>query len=442
MEKEDLTKQLFELIPHVKEEEIIPQNNSVKELIGLERIMNIDASQIKNWRTSKVDLLEDEKLCSSKEVNGKTFQLSSKHYVLFNHLLKQIFDLEPYCSLTTLEFIEEHLFDWLIEGFLSKKVDQDPLNYLDEVLDQKVKHFNFYYKISALAIEKEIKLGDACITSFSEEDLEREYETFKYQFPKKEKREFDIYFNEFEKTPIIKISSKGTFERASSLAEYKAGLIIDVLKSALIDESIHPFYKMMDLEMRSDQNSFYTTLYNTNSERFDYQILTKRERVIPIQLTKNRVIEIRERGIQIIIDFINKPSKDEFDYVIIDALQQLSSISSTENLHERVVKIISFFEFLFMPINGISSSGKGESILKKKVLPRILLESEVGVFREIFRNLYGTRTKFLHNRIELKINKKEVFRIQGISFNLLKWLISKSDTMKSHQDLLDFFKIE
>ncbi|MGQ3087184.1 hypothetical protein, partial [Flavobacterium sp.] len=55
--------------------------------------------------------------------------------------------------------------------------------------------------------------------------------------------------------------------------------------------------------------------------------------------------------------------------------------------------------------------------------------------------IYEVRNKFLHNRIELKINPMSFYKFQGFALTFILELIKLNGEYKNRQAVLDFFGI-
>ena len=220
------------------------------------------------------------------------------------NIADKIIELNPYSKFATIEFIEKVLFDWIIDVFLSKKVEIEPLIYLNQRFEKDINDYNFYFRIESLGIQKPFKIGQVEFTFFDDKFLDSQLEKFKRDLPNRSEKDFNLLFKVFISKPIVKISSKGIKDKAEQNAKRSINLSIDILKCFLVKESIDLRYKLLDVGCRfSVKNSLF--IYDTVLDKFDFNICLKiNDGVKPVSLNFS---ELEKRSEPLMLEGNLKP---------------------------------------------------------------------------------------------------------------------------------------
>ncbi|WP_228853062.1 hypothetical protein [Aegicerativicinus sediminis] len=431
----DVNKKIFDLVPLVTEKpEAQKPSMPFKELIGIPIIINL--GKVENIKESQSDL-------DGKTVNAfkNSLGLSNINYSKLTNISNEILQQSPYNGNTTIEFIEEHLFDWIIETYKNKKTLIEPLNYLQTKFEEEFDEYTYYFRIHALGIESPFQIGNVQIMFFSEEILEELYSLFKLSQENKTKEEFDAFFKPFEGRPIAKVQTKGTKNKSKLKGQKQVNTAIDILKAFLVEESVRPSTQLMDVEYRFKHLFPHSYIYETCSEKFDFHHTLERIGGIePVELYDQRLKHLLNSGLDKVSDFAFSGANDELAILIQRAIKKIGEYSSEDDLHERVIKIISLYEFLFIPVT--KGKGRGQTIVKSNVLKKIIEPSEQEEIIRIFNTFYDIRDKMLHNGIEKHIDLNNLYKVQKITLFLLKYLVELNKKLKTKIQLYNYFKIK
>lgn len=432
-----MNNEIFNLVPLVtkKIEQKKSKENPSDNLIGIPVLFNL--GKVSNIKRSRTDSYGN-----TIEAYKNGLGLDITNYRKLNNIANQIIEIEPYASFATVNFIEKHLFDWIIETYNENKAKKEPLNYLQDAFEKDLKEYNFYFRIHSLGIDSNFKIGQVEFTFFTD-DLLLNYSTkFKEQFPEKLEEDCELIFKDYISKPIAKVSAKGIQHKAKRNAQKQVNIAIDCLKCFLVEESVNSSSKIMDVEYRFTDTFPNSFIYDTNSEKFDFNLQFERtDGIAPISLGKTKIEELFKSGLQEVSEFILNSPTSEFSRIILNTISSIGTYSSIRHLHERVVKIISVYETIFIPPKN--GRGKGLAIIKSKILPKIIKENELQIAIKIFIDFYDIRDKYLHNGLEKHIDIDELFKIQRITvFLLLKELIQLNKKITTSLELLEYFEIK
>tara|TARA_R110000851_G_scaffold207537_2_gene359650 strand:+ start:39740 stop:41047 length:1308 start_codon:yes stop_codon:yes gene_type:complete len=431
----ELNNRIFDLVPLVTKKFKPKKSNKSpsEDLVGIPVLFNL--GKVKNIKSSKPDGYGN-----TIEAFRNDFGLNIQNYEKLRDIANQIIEIEPYASFATVNFIEEHLFDWIIETHKENKAKIEPFNYLQDAFENDLKEYNFYFKIHALGINSTFKIGQVEFTYFTDNLLKNYTKKFQEQFPEKPEKECLLIFKDYVSKPIVKVSSKGIQEKAKRNAQRQVDIAIDSLKCFLVEESVNSSFKMMDAEYRFTDTFPNSFIYDTSSDKFDFNLHFERtDGIVPISLNNEKIEELFKGGLKDVSEFISNSSKSELSRMILNTISSMGTYSSERNLHERVVKIISVYETLFIPLK--KGKGKGLAIVKSKVLPKIIGETELQMVIKIFIDFYDIRDKYLHNGLEKHIDINNLFKIQKITVFLLKRLIGLNKELNDTSELLEYFEI-
>ncbi|OAD91323.1 hypothetical protein A7A78_12240 [Aequorivita soesokkakensis] len=432
----ELNNKIFNLVPLVTkklEPKKLKEDPNV-DLVGIPFLFNL--GKVENIKRSRSDgygnIIEAYK-------NG--LGLDIQNYRKLSDIANQIIEFEPYASFATVNFIEEHLFEWIIETYKNNKAKNEPLNYLQDTFENDLKEYHFYFRVHALGINSKFKIGKVDFTFFSDDLLLDYSKKFKEQFPEKPEKEFELIFKDYISKPIAKVSSKGIQDKAKRNAQRQVNVAIDSLKCFLIKESINSSSKIMDAEYRFTDKFPNSFIYDTSSEKFDFNLQFERtDGIKPISLNKEKIEELFKSGLGEVSDFISNSPTNELSRLILNTISSIGTYSSTRNLHERVVKIISAYEILFIPLK--KGKGRGLTIIKLNVLPKIIEVNELQMAIKLFVEFYDIRDKYLHNGLEKHIDIDDLFKVQKITIFLLQRLIRLNKELTNSLDLLKYFEIK
>lgn len=438
----DFDLEAFKFVEKLIEKKVERSEKSEKgftKLKGLGKI--IDLGEVSNLGIEEFD--EDTYLtkCKFKEINGKLIGLDTAHYSELKEFLLRIYGDVTFFKDCDFETLLDCAFKWILETYKCQKANSNLLTFLKDEIEALSKEYHFYFQIKALAIEDEMQVGNVEFTFFDEREILQLYESAKGAKVERSLEEFkSIYKNHFDSVNAF-VKVKGVLARANEKAFREAELAVDVLKLFCCYYSTERLIQMFDLDYKfiRGSSSQYLRVPNGNIKDSTIQIENLSGNV-PVKLTKDFIQKANAVGLNVFSQFIRNKNETELYYIIVDLIKQLSAIISTHNNYEKTVKSISLFEGFCVPKG--SGQAKGETILKKKIVPKLFSTKDTEILNGLIRKHYEIRDKYLHNYIQLPLNKRElaVF-LEYQRFFILK-IIDLNNQFASLAQILAYFDIQ
>jgi len=161
--------------------------------------------------------------------------------------------------------------------------------------------------------------------------------------------------------------------------------------------------------------------------------------MVPVQLTDEFMKLAETKGLSKFSEFAKNRRDTELYFLTIDLIKQLSAIVSTHDNYEKTVKAISLFESICVPKN--STQAKGETYLKKKVIPKLFSNHDSATLIKLLRQHYKIRDKYLHNYIHLPLNKTDLaIFLEYQRFFILK-VIELNNRFITLSEMLNYLEI-
>jgi hypothetical protein len=367
--------------------------------------------------------------------------LSTEKYKSFQNVVIKILEDDHINIKVDFEYIKDVLFDWIINSYKGKRINQEFLNYLDDRILLDCKEYLFYFKILALAIESSFFVGEVEITHLSEDKIQTKINRLK-DLKGMDQEELDGFFKEFKEPVLACCKSHGVKNKAQKNAMVKVELAINALKCFFINESLHISYQIFDVDFNFNSTDFSSFLLESNEKEIDFNSSLNRIRgTLPIIIDNNRLIELENSGLKSFSSFIKNGRSGSLYLEIINGINHLGEITATRNLYNRVVELISFFERFIVPKD--KSKAYGQTRLKENILPKIqYLEKKVDFYRGLVTDFYKIRDRYLHNKIELPINLNDLLYFQRLGSIFLIQLMILNEKYSELEEILDFFGIK
>lgn len=438
MTESEINIEAFKLVDLLTEEE----NNSKVEKQDSDEIIGIskaaDLGKVSNMKIIQPDLYGNA-VARYVPSKGKKIGLNPKNYKTLQNLCVEILSLEDtIAKYADNNFVEASCFDWVIDVYFTKQAKQDLLTYIKSCIESELDDYTFYFKIECLGISTPIEVGSVTIDRISQELLNKQYNLRNDRKPL-DRKEFDKQFKDFINKPIASIQIRGLKDSADRFAREKVKLSLNAIKCFLSIESIQSSIQIFDVDYMFHNGSLSKYLVQkSNPNSFLNTDSRKNYGTSPLVLDKETFKRIKNEGFDKICEFLELQNANKLTYLVEDSINRLGEIISTRDWHERVVKIISFFESIIVPKTNTKSNG--ETYLKKHVLPK-LVKGDIEKIKPVIRKSYETRDKFLHNRILNPIDINELYKMQKLSLILLLQLIDLNKKYSTVDEVLNYYEI-
>ncbi|HET6253170.1 MAG TPA: hypothetical protein VFE32_03825 [Puia sp.] len=400
----------------------------------------MELGEVENFIMTHFD--EDDYSTKTKfiDIDGKLVGLDISDFSSFREVVYGLMEFQFFQERIDHESLLDYSYDWLISSYKTEGIVLLLVDYLKDRITVETKEYHFYFVVKGLAIEKPIKIGQSWVTYFSNEKIRGYYDQFRAKKPDKSYNEFyEIYKSHFDSINIHTVV-KGVISRALEVARWEATLAVDVLKCFCSSYSTEKLVRMFDIDFVFAQDGISQTMFMPQTDFIEATLQTTRlHGIIPIELKNQTVEEMFSKGMNLYSLFISKKYNSDL-YIETEALiRQLGNICSTANNYEKVVKSISLFEGFCVPKG--SGRSKGESIIKNKVVPKVVCAVEVEVIQKLVRIFYETRDKYLHNAIRIPIRKSELNRFIAFQRVFIQKLICLNGSYQTVEQVLHFFEI-
>jgi len=428
-----IDKEIYCFLNRLQKAQLNPVPAPTKDRIGAE-VYNLGPAQnVKVLQTdptgSHISVFHD--------VDAILVGLSEAPYADFKVLISNFQDLPPFDAKTSFSFIEEHSFQWLINVYKANRAEQSLSDYLLDRLSAEYRSYTFYIPIVPLTIQTPFSIGNTQVSFLSESFIAAETEKFKSIG--KPKEQLDDFLIPFTNKAIAITTAKGTFDKARQIAFRNAEISLNVLKCFLHEYSVHNQFKIPDLNYRQSKTEMAPVLHSTDSNSFSLEALAfNTQHVAIIDVDEEKIAKFNQDKLDKFCYFLTHPKDTEFHLTVSGAIASFSKCISTGNWHEKVAKLITFFEAIL--INVQTKRGAGENILKKQLMPKMFGSSpDCSLGIELAGTFYRIRDAYIHHGIEKSIDARKLYQFQTIAFRFLRWLVEldrEIDNLDAFYDLL------
>jgi hypothetical protein len=432
----DLDQRGFELLKLLESREMPGSAGQPEQppKIGEEVIM--DLGEIKDLKYLKTDLY-GANISVFQAIESSLIGLSEANYVVFGKLVTEIHERSPFAEKATYSFIESHAFEWLINVYKENRASQSLTAFLLSLIDEECREYAYYFKLHPFVLATPFKIGETEISFFTDEFLQQE-ET-KFLQSGKPKKEFDDLFKPFRNKAIVKISKRGVQERAAELAVREGELIVDVLRCLLHEYAVMGQYVLPDLDHRFKPKNVAVHLYNHAAENFTFgATISNRGPVIPIEVNAALMKDFKQKKIRLFEKFISAPKDNEFHYTVSETIKSFSELVSVQNKYDKIVKLISLFESVVIDKSG--KRGYGETIIKQKLIPKMLKDTEHQLGVELTGYFFRIRDAYIHHGIEKHVDFNKLYQFQKVAFIFLTFLLQLNEhchSMEAFYEILN-----
>ncbi len=427
----------FKLIDLLTEEDSDSVKSSKKpdELLGISEA--VDLGEVKDLKIIQTDLYGNV-VAKYIPKNKKRLGLNPQNYKSVQELSAEILAIPIFTKCADTKFIEACCFDWIIDVYYSKQAKHDLITYIKSRLDKELEDFTFYYKIECLGISEPILIGNVIIDRISQELLDKQYSLQNDKEPL-EREEFNKKYIDFFNKPIASVQIRGIKDLAERFARKRVKRALNALKCFLNVESVQSSIQIFDVDFLFHNSSLSNYLFQSSNNNSSLNFgIRQKFGAEPVTINKSILNRINKEGFGKVCGFLEHQATNELGYLIEDSINRLGEIISTRNWHERIVRIISFFESIIVPKSNTKSNG--ETYLKKYVISK-LVKNDSEKLKPMIRRLYETRDKFLHNRILKPIDIHELYKMQKLSLIFLLQLIDLSKKYSTIDEILNYYGI-
>jgi hypothetical protein len=429
----DLDQRAFELLKLLESREMLAGSGQPEQPPKMGEEVIIDLGEIKDLKYSKTDLY-GANISVFQSIGPGFIGLSEVNYTVFTKLVTEIHERNPFAEKATYSFIESHSFEWLINVYEQNRASQSLTAFLLSVIDEEYREYTYYFKLYPFVLATPFKIGETEISFFTDEFLQQE--EAKFLQSGKSKKEFDDMFQPFRNRAIAKISKHGVQERAAEMAVHHGELVVDVLRCLLHEYAVMGQYMLPDLDHRFKPKNVAVHLYNHISDAFTFgATISNRGPVIPIEVNEQLLKELKRKKNHLFEKFIDTSKENDFHFAVLEAIKSFSEILGVQNKYEKIIKLISLFETIIIDKSG--KRGHGETILKLKLIPKMLTEKDIQLGVELTGYFFRIRDAYIHHGNEKHVDFNKLHHFQTIAFIFLTFLLQLNDSCNSMEEFYE-----
>lgn len=112
----------------------------------------------------------------SHSTDGKVYELNVQNYQFLKAIADKFLEQDDHFLVADTKFTEQEIFNWLVDVINQKRIGLTLLAFLENRLDEEIRPYTFYFKVSPIGIESEIRLADVVIFAFTETYLRSNYD--------------------------------------------------------------------------------------------------------------------------------------------------------------------------------------------------------------------------------------------------------------------------
>ena len=438
MTEQEINTQGFKLVDLLSVKEVTQDKakEPEKELIGINKVVNL--GKVNNLVTTQSDAYGNT-IAKYAQINGKEVGFDQGNYKALLNLSVEILKKDKIAKITDVEFIEDGCFKWVVGIYKENRATVELMTFIKSHIDANLSNITFYFKIEALGIEGPFNVGLIEIISFSQESFSKEYTSHGLKNPLNND-ELNKNYGDFIDKPLASVTINAVKEKAEKIARRNVYLSLNAIKCFLIRESVQSHIQIFDVDFNHHNSSFSKYLTKLNREDSGFNLtLNRNYGAAPVVINHEVLSQLNKSGLGIVSEFLRKERDTELQHKIEDSINHFGEIISTRNLHERIVKIISFFEGIIVPKSN--TKAKGQTYLNNNILPH-LTTSNIEEYKSTIRRFYDVRDKYLHNRLELPIDIQDLMEIENLGLTFLLKLIELSSRLTTIDDIISHYSIK
>ncbi|WP_151894195.1 hypothetical protein [Patiriisocius marinistellae] len=435
-----MNNKIFELVSVI--EEIKPEKVKQKksdEPSNLKGSSVINLGKVSNIKRYNTDELGNKLNYSQDLKGGGHIRFNNENYRKVIEIAESIIETKEFNEFTDVAFIEEHICNWAFKTYIEKRANEEPINYLRRILDDKKQEYIFYFSTTGLHIEENLVIGNSELIHIDEDFLNRKKAEYKKDNNNYDRATLEGLTKALNNQIVFKSIGIGTNEFARKKAVQNVKISANLLKMFLLVEINDPNTRLFDLEFDTYLIPMHTSFSETNTDKFDLSHnLSANYGAKPTEFTKKRLKEIEKLGFNFIKNYLDKKASSELDYFIRDLIIQAGRYSSQLNPYEKNVMMISWFESIF--IQEQKGKSRGLTKLKLFVIPNLVPSNETELLEKIFISHYRIRDRYLHNGLELRFDNNLFYKFHYVAIIMLKKLITLSENINTKSGIIDYFE--
>lgn len=331
-------------------------------------------------------------------MNGIMIGLEKAEYANLSTLAESIQRLPQIREKLSQEFIEEALFSWLKEKYITKEINDTFINHLESLAGEQVKAIIVYVPIAQAIVEVHFKFCGAIIKNISKELIDDI--TSRVHFTSDQDK--DAYLRWAER---FRKKYQG-YAAATFLLECepKQAIIVSLEKARIISDLLgiysgavlFPYAKSFSKIKGTENIEGYEIILQTDEDAFETVdgTLDTSYMYRPLMISKVLLEHCDNDGLFILSNIATKKNPSEFEKTVLTMAMLYSKAAFTADPMAKLVYILSALESTFLK----SESEPIQQNLSERMA--FFIANELEKRKEIIKNVksvYALRSKYLHH---------------------------------------------
>lgn len=353
----------------------------------------------------------------------------------FAKLINELLNAPQLKGRCDFKFLIREACEWLFSVYRNQKASLCLTDYLLNRVESEMASYTFRFRIAALQIEEEFVVGNSTFSVVSEEQAKAYCDEIRQLHPEMGFQEdsWSLFAGGF-----VTVTGHSTQDFAQQRALEDAELSVDLLRCFLTDYVFHDRIAFPELTHRKVGPQRLECLsYSSSDMLAPYPSIKSFNGIVPIPIDRRLLNEAQKNGLQALAEFIKRPYEDFLAVEIRSAISRFADAISVYSPHQRIVRLISMLESIFMSKDHSS----GHTTLKK-ALPGLSPIQE-GKIKTVLKRMYMVRDAYMHHWQRMSIDPTDLhFMLWLVRVFIIELVSMHEEGKRTKEDIVKRFLSE
>lgn len=391
-----------------------------------------------DWTEKIVDIDSEPMVTSTEDYKGRKINRWATYkdykigygeddYKKFKKLVKTVHKSKEINDLVTLGFLEEVMFEWVIQVYSTKQAGKNLSDYIIESVKESLVNQVYCFPVVNLEIASVINIGRVQIKHFTKEDFDQLSESYKGEG----ESPYEVIREEYQGMVVASLPVHGEPNRGEEIALRECLLAMDVFKICSPTLQVPDLKLNFDIDIRAKQQKEARVIAHPLNSLDPFEV-TLKNLSVPIPINPEYRQNIKPY-FDVLSSFIKQPKDNELTSLILNAIKNFADALSNNDLNKRIVEIFSVFESLILPSESAPIQDSlvkyGTKIITKDTNERIFLKG-------LIKEMYGVRSAMVHHGKRKEIDLTKLTNLQIALMRLILNLISMNQTHEKKESII------
>lgn len=362
--------------------------------------------------------------------NGQCVVLRGEGMQRFRKLIHSVSREREVNASVTSKFIEQILFDWLLESHDGKRVTQSLSLRLSNAIEAAIRTYKVHFLIMHLDIKRPFQIG-RCDFGFFTGSF---FDSLQGKTPADPNSGFAVAREKYQGKVYVAIEITAQSQRAGEIALEHCSLAVDVLKicSDTLDD---PTYRLsFDIDRRVRENLMNETILCEVGKTDSFNVTYTRQPNHHV-IGDDEFARMKSRQCGDLHRFLHSlsASPSELEKLILNAIRRFGAAISISVLHQRTSELFTILESLVVENNDSRIIDSLCRYCSRLIF--IKVDDRVDAIR-ILKAMYEVRSAWVHHAKAKNFDMNDMRRLQLIVLMVLLSLIQKSKSVKTKKEVL------